>query len=154
MKKSTMKCLLIFSSFIILGFLVALIGSITLLGATTDSSMALSATILIIGSVLMSVSIFGTFVSSIVVLTKTSQLTVAKGLTKATAIVGIVGSSIAIIFVWALEGTAGSSIAFILLVVTFGLACGAYSAINRGKGFIDSNNNQAQPKQEKQDAEF
>lgn len=140
MKKGAIKCLLIFSSFIILGYALSLISVLMMLGSSTDTGVGMGASLVIVGAVIMTVSIVGTFVSSIVVLAQTGKLKVAKGITKAASIVGIVGSSLAIIFVWVVSGTTGASIGFLLIIVTFGLTCGAYSSIKKNNGFVGSNN--------------
>ncbi len=140
MKKGAIKCLLIFSSFIILGYALSLISVLMMLGSSTDTGVGMGVSLILVGGILMTVSVFGTFVSSIVVLAQTGKLKVAKGITKAASIVGIVGSSLAIIFIWALSGDTGTTVAFILMVVTFGLTCGAYSSIKKNNGFISSNN--------------
>ncbi len=138
--------MIIFSSFIILGFTIGIIGLGIALSSTDETSSQVDSGLVLvtIGNVLMTVSIIGTFVTSILVVVKASALKEAKGITRATGIVGI-------IFVWAVSGTKGTLLAFIMIIVTFGLSCASYKGIKKANGFIDNQNQEGQTQSEQVD---
>ncbi len=139
MKKGSLLTLVIFSSFIIVGFILSIVSAATVVGSVQSNSETGASSgiaIAMVASVLITISTIGTLVSGIIVTVQAGKLNNHKGLTRSSGILAIVGGGLGVILAWA-AGSVGAIIACICIIVTFGLSTSAFVKIKKEQGFAN-----------------
>lgn len=127
-------CLVIFSSLSLVSLIIWIITIVLMINTNFNDTISQYNTVLTLSYIIQALlltSIIGTFVTSIICLAKSKHFT-KKGLIKGSGIVGIVGSSLGLIFciIGFTSTTLPLIIGIILLIITFGLGIGALKSID------------------------